>query len=119
MVNIGAVATEVDKVEMYHVSGLKPTGKEVMEDCIQIGSEQLQSGDPNETQANDSRIILNSGCRDSFTHTKMGTQWWYQNILIKEESTVQVIRIGDDTEEDASEVEEVDDGVCEARLPQI
>ena len=111
VVNIGAIATEVDKVNLYEVTGLQPAGKEVMDDCINIGVEQLQSNDPSDSQVNNTKISLDSSCVDNFTHTKTGTQWWYNNLLIKEEATVQVISIDDADSEDVSDGGDVaDDG---------
>ena len=67
-----------------------------MGQCINAGAKQYQSTDPADTQADESQALLDDGCQGNFTHVKSGTQWWYQNLLIKEEATVQTISIADD-----------------------
>ena len=95
VLNFGSLPKEVHKVEMYEVGGLKPEGSDIWTQCLDIGASQLQSDDPNQTQYDEDEVFLHSGCVDSFTHIKTGTQWWFQNLLVKEEASTQDIQILD------------------------
>ena len=95
VLNLGSVPNEVHKVEMYEVGGLQSEGSDIWEQCLDVGLSQLQSDDPNQTQYDQEEVFLHGGCLNSFTHVKTGTQWWYNNLLIKEEASVQQIEILD------------------------
>ena len=86
VLTLGSLPHEVHKVEMYEVGSIQPDGSKVFDDCLSIGVNQLQSTDPNQVQQDLDEAFLDAGCTDSFTHVKTGTQWWYQNLLVKEEA---------------------------------
>lgn len=86
VINVGALAQEVHKVEMYEVGSIQPDGSQVYDDCLNLAANQVQTTDPNQSQQDLEEVFLDFGCEDTFTHVKTGTQWWYKNLLIKEEA---------------------------------
>lgn len=96
VLTLGSLPHEVQKVEMYEVGSIQPDGSKIFDDCLDIGTSQLQSTDPNEVQQDLDEVFLDPGCMDSFTHVKVGTQWWYQNLLVKEEATSMEVEICED-----------------------
>jgi hypothetical protein len=95
VLTLGSLPQEVHKVDLYEVGAVQPDGSDVYDDCLDIGANQIQSTDPNQTQQSLEEVFLDTGCGDAFTHVKTGTQWWYQNLLIKEEASSMEIEIMD------------------------
>jgi hypothetical protein len=95
VVTLGSLPQEVHKVDVYEVGSVQPDGSDIYDDCLDIGVNQIQSTDPNQPQQSLEEVFLDPGCLDSFTHVKTGTQWWYQNLLIKEEASSMEIEIFD------------------------
>ena len=95
VLTLGSLPKEVHKVEMYEVGTIQPDGSKAYDDCLDIGASQIQSTNPNQTQQDLDEVFLDIGCADSFTHVKTGTQWWYQNLLVKEEASSMEIEIID------------------------
>jgi hypothetical protein len=91
----GAMTKNAQKVFAYEVGGLQPEGGDIITQCFYLGLEQGQSTDVAiEARAN-SNVFLDSGCTDVFEHFKVGTQWWYKNIMVKETATLYDIEITD------------------------
>lgn len=95
VLTIASLPQEVHKVDMYEVGAIQPDGSKAYDDCLNIGASQVQSTNPNQTQQDLDEVFLDAGCVDSFTHVKTGTQWWYKNLLVKEEASSMEIEILD------------------------
>ena len=94
--NFAGQAEKVDKVEMFEATYFLPEGADVFTQCLYTGKIQEDETDSetNEDSSIDT-LLLDNGCKGSFTHTKVGTQLWYKNVLVSEESTRQIIFITD------------------------
>jgi hypothetical protein len=92
--NFAGQAVKVDKVEMFEAINLQPEGADVFSQCLNFGKLQKDSTD-SETIFDSSvdTVLLDSGCQGDFTHLKVGTQLWYDNVLVSEESSSQEISI--------------------------
>jgi hypothetical protein len=95
VINLGPLPQEVHKVEMYEVAAIQADGSQVYDDCLNFGANQIQTSDPNQSQQDLEEVFLDAGCADTFTHVKTGTQWWYKNMLVKEEASSMEVEILD------------------------
>ena len=94
--NIAGQGQKVDKIELFEATDLQANGKDVYTQCFSFGLSQVDSQD-SETIVDSSieTMLLDAGCASAFTHVKVGTQYWYKNVLVKEESTRLSIEIKD------------------------
>ena len=94
--NFAGQAEKVDKVEMFEATNLQPEGADVFTQCFYTGKVQVDETDSDSLEdSSTDTLLLDNGCEGSFTHMKVGTQLWYKNVLVSEESTRQVISITD------------------------
>lgn len=89
----GSMVKNAQKIVAYEVGGLQTEGGDIITECFHLGLEQAQSSDPGVDSFANSNIFLDSGCESVFEHFKVGTQWWYKNIMVKESATIYDIEI--------------------------
>jgi hypothetical protein len=89
----GSMTKNAQKIVAYEVGGLQSEGGDIISECFYLGLEQAQSSDPGVDSLANSNIFLDSGCEDEFEHFKVGSQWWYKNIMVKESATIYDIEI--------------------------
>jgi hypothetical protein len=77
---------KANKVDIYEVGTLQTDGADVIVQCLNVGSNQSQSDNPAEPSTAYERSYLDQACNGTFQHVKSGTQWWVDNVLIKESS---------------------------------
>ena len=94
-ITLGGVPRLAHKVELYETDSVQANGGAVYTQCLNFGLDQLNTDNLDITQYSNNQVFLNSGCEGTFTHSKVGTQWWYNHVLVKEEVTVTDIMIND------------------------
>ena len=92
-VSFAGAVKKASKVEVYEVGGLSGDGADIIDECFHVGLQQNQTNDPNSTNASMSTLFLDPNCTGTFEHVKVGTEWWYGGILVKEASTITQIEI--------------------------
>ena len=94
-VTLGGLAAKAHKVKLYETAAVKANGAAIMEQCINKGLEQLSTDNSNTDQYSYTTLFLDPGCEGNFTHAEIGTQWWYNYVLVKEEVAATEIEILD------------------------
>ena len=105
-ITLGGVAAKAHKVKLYETASVKPNGGAIFDQCINRGLEQLSTDDANTEQYSYTTLFLDAGCEGNFTHTEVGTQWWYNYVLVKEEvvaTEVEILDYGFEYYEDQAE----------------
>ncbi len=98
-VDIGGRTVTAVKVELREVSNVDST--DILGRCIH---EQVEGDvewttqgtpDPDEGDHRLPRLHMDPGCEGDFVHRKVGYEWWYANVLVKEEATYYRVEIQD------------------------
>ena len=98
-VDIGGRTVTAVKVEAREVSEVDST--DIFARCIH---EQVEGDvewttrgtpDPDEGDHRLPRLHKDPGCEGDFVHRKVGFEWWYQNVLVKEEAIYYRVEIQD------------------------
>ena len=90
----GTEMKKTDKVNVYATGNVQAAGGAgVFEQCLNLGLSQLQTTDPNAEDASVDSALLDPGCAGNFVHVQQGTQWWYDNALVKSETTDTVVTV--------------------------
>jgi hypothetical protein len=89
----GGVVKKSDKIEMFEVGTLQTDGADVIDQCVNVGANQLQTDEFDAASTALARSYLDEACSGTFQHVKTGTQWWVKNVLVKESSTTTRIEI--------------------------
>ncbi len=98
-VDIGGRTVTAVKVELREVSNVDST--DILGRCIH---EQVEGDVEWTTQGTPSadegdhrlpRLHKDPGCEGDFVHRKTGYEWWYENVLVKEEATYYRVEIQD------------------------
>jgi hypothetical protein len=95
LVTLGSTPVKAHKVTLYETGTAQDGNKAgtIIEQCLNLGLEQLNT---NETEPySHPTIVLNSGCEEEFTHVEVGTQWWYNYVLVKEDVVATEVEIID------------------------
>lgn len=97
LVTLGSTPAKAHKVTLYETGSAKSDGKAgtIMEQCLNLGVEQLNTNNADTEQYSHPTMILNAGCEGEFTHVEVGTQWWYNYVLVKEEVVATEVEIID------------------------
>lgn len=83
--SISGQTLKVAKVMVYEASDVEFADEGIMDDCINKGREQY-SDSGSDDDYDDEVALLDAGCGNGFRHTQTGSQWWYNGILVKEET---------------------------------
>lgn len=98
-VDIGGRTVTAVKVELREVSNVDST--DILGRCIH---EQVEgevewttqgTPSPDEGDHRLPRLHKDPGCEGDFVHRKVGHEWWYANVLVKEEATYYRVKIQD------------------------
>ena len=81
------------RVEAYEAGGLQSDGGDIIEQCFNIGKDQQQSTNPDVGNSSTDVLFLDPSCTGLFEHLKVGTEWWFGSIMVKELSNVTNIEI--------------------------
>jgi len=89
-IGVGAKNVRADRVDIYAVGNVSPDS--VLADCVHVGVEassttQSEEAPGWEEDSSVNQAFLDAGCEGNFEHVKQGTQWWVDNVLVKEVST--------------------------------
>jgi hypothetical protein len=93
-VTLGGLAAKAHKVKLYETSSVQENAGSILNQCINRGLDQLDSIE-SEEQYSYTTLFLDSGCEDTFTHAEVGTQFWYNYVLVKEEVEATEVEIID------------------------
>lgn len=109
---LAGVNMKTDRIAVYTTGTVAPEGDDsaVYEQCFNFGLAQIDDsrtdGDTTDTET----MLLDTGCVGRFEHVRKGTQWWSNNLLVKENATVTFVTI---TEYGYEWTEEDDEtGIC-------
>ena len=94
-VTIGGQPRTASKVALYEAANLQSDGADVYEQCLRFGFDQQSTNSMDLSQYSNGLAYLDPGCEGAFSHVQTGTQWWYSGILVKEETTEQLVNITD------------------------
>ena len=94
---IGGVTMKTDRIAVYSTGTVSPEGEDtaVFDQCFNFGLAQVEDSRPDVEAINSEAMLLDPGCLGSFEHVKEGTQWWHDNVLVKETSTVTSVAINE------------------------
>jgi hypothetical protein len=92
-ITVAGRSFEADKVEVYATGAASPDGAGVYGQCLQFGLSQSTSDAPGSTPVNDQLVALDAGCTGDFQHVLAGTQWWWNGVLLKEETSATFVTI--------------------------
>jgi len=92
--NTSVSAVRVDLREVANVDDLNLVGR-----CL-VEYDDFDSAysDPKQVSDHDTRttvVHLDPGCEGDFVHRKIGSEWWYGNVLVKEDATYYEVKISD------------------------
>ena len=109
LVTLGSTPAKAHKVTLYETGTAKEGDKvgTIMDQCINVGLDQLNTN--NGEEYSHPTLVLNTECEGEFTHVEVGSQWWYNYVLVKEEvvaTEVEIIDYGFEY------YEEQEDGNC-------
>lgn len=95
-VELGDRTVKADKVQVWTTGNVDPTGGDIISQCLLVGSYSATSTLPDTgNQDNIGLVLLDAGCEGSFINVQEGTQWWYQNVLVKQDITTYEVAISD------------------------
>lgn len=92
-ISFAGVVKKATRVEAFEVGGLQSDGGDIIDQCFNIGKAQQQSTNPDVGNSSTDILFLDAACTGLFEHVKVGTEWWFGSILVKESSTVTNIEI--------------------------
>lgn len=94
---LAGVNMNTDRIAVYGTGSVAPEGDDtaVFDQCFNFGLTQSQDSRPDEGNVNADTMLLDAGCVGKFEHVRDGTQWWYDNVLVKEASTVTFVTINE------------------------
>jgi hypothetical protein len=81
---------KVAKVEVYHIDEHDPEGSDLLSDCLITGTftdVTTMPGVDDEDNTRSQAVILDGACEGKFVHQKLGTEWWWDDVLVKAETT--------------------------------
>jgi hypothetical protein len=105
---LGGVNMNTDKIAVYTTGTVSPEGEDgaVYEQCFNFGLAQIDDSRPEGDTTDTETMLLDPGCVGRFEHVREGTQWWSDNVLVKETAIVTFVAITEYgyewTEEDES-----------------
>ena len=94
-VSVGSETFKADKVQVWAADNVDPSAGDLMDQCFRIGVYETGSTYPDVQDIQTETVLLDSGCEDAFAHHQQGTQWWYKDVLVKEELTTWEVTISD------------------------
>ena len=94
-VTLGGAPAKAHKVKLYETATVKEKAGSIMEQCINRGLDQLSTDNTETEQYSHTTLLLDAGCEGEFTHAEIGTQWWYNYVLVKEEVEASEVEIVD------------------------
>lgn len=92
-IDLGGKSMRADVVNVYETGNVQPNSANVLSDCINVGLQQFETSDGDDSE--DYIAHLDDGCEGAFLHVQTGTQWWFSNVLVKEEMTNTTVTIND------------------------
>jgi len=107
--SVGSETVEASQILMFQVTDAGTMGQDLMEVCLEEGLyEEVDSSDGDEESY--LTVVLNATCSSNFTHSQVGTQWWFEKVLVGEETTTYSVEVLDYGYEWYEENEDL--GVC-------
>jgi len=92
----GTEMKKADKVNVYATGNVQAAGGAgVFEQCLNLGLSQVQTTDPNAEDVSIDAALLDPGCSGSFVHVQQGSQLWYDNVLVKSDTTDTLVTVSD------------------------
>lgn len=94
---LGGVTMKTDRVAVYGTGTVSPEGDDtaVYDQCFNFGLAQVDDSRPDVEPVDTEAMLLDPGCVGQFEHVKTGTQWWHDNVLVKETATVTFVAINE------------------------
>lgn len=94
---LGGVTMKTDRVAVYTTGTVSPEGEDtaVYDQCFHFGLAQVDDSRPEVEPLDAEAMLLDPGCTGRFEHVREGTQWWHDNVLVKETATVTFVAINE------------------------
>ena len=88
---VGDQTLNTNRIEVYAVGDVDATAQSVLEQCLVVTPATTTS--TSGTDSNVDSVYLDPGCDAAFVHYRVGTEWWFDEVLVKEETTTYSVTI--------------------------
>lgn len=92
--NVGGKSVNAFKVNVYSNEDYDD-GNTVLDTCLKVGPLEDTTTFPELDSTVTESVELDNGCAFRFQHRQTGTEWWYENALVKFEGTRVFVSISD------------------------
>lgn len=93
--NIGGKSVTADRIRVYTNGDFDPSAGDVFGDCLLVGPFEDTTTLPGEQSLLTEMVTLDPGCANQFKHQQIGTEWWFENVLVQSELTTLEVAISD------------------------
>jgi len=82
-IDVGGEKVQAMKVEVYTTGDVDPAASNIVDTCLAVNRDDFTTTHPAFEDGTVRTAHLDPGCEQGFVNQQIGTQWWYNNVLVK------------------------------------